>query len=522
MEFLPGGDLYSLLQKLGSIDEDATKYYLLQLLNALKYLHSNGIIHRDLKPDNILISEDGTLKLTDFGLSYMGMIDRQKTNDISLIKAKSLVGTPDYIAPEIIINSSHTFTADYWSLGVILYEFLLGEPPFHGEDENQTYKNILSCRYVIDENDGLSPEATDLIRKLLILNPEERLGAKSIDDIFNHPFFKGVDLNGEPPFRPELKNDEDTEYFETRYQFCEKDEADIVSDIHESGGSCSSSEPIPSLSPSTNMSNIPSMTNMTGIPSMDNSSNVISNFQSVSVNSLAVATRKDAEKRRRSMSFASSPDRPPPSILNLNSTSPDHTLQADQPNPLARPNNPSSIPINVGGNPLNVPLNAPIPNSYDGKPFYYNTVNNKIVGSNGNNFATNNSINGYSYMNSNDSTSRNDNNMNNSMIVSYRNPNNTQINSYNFNGQTPVPQMMPNHGQSAICASQPNKNAPLVLPFQRQYHIPQRRVEGGLPLMPNKVCPSMNEMRRRSYNQKLSPCNSSPAAVKYAFAGPNP
>ena len=296
MEFLPGGDLYSLLQKMGSLDENTTKYYFLQILSALKYLHSSGIIHRDLKPDNILIAEDGKVKLTDFGLSYLGVRNRQN-QDPSLVQAKSLVGTPDYVAPEIIMNSNHSYSVDYWSMGVILYECLIGEPPFHGEDEKQTYKNILSGKYIINEDDGLSPEAIDLIHKLLILNPEERLGSKNIDDIFNHPFFKGVDINGEPPFVPQLANEEDTEYFETRYTFNEKDEADIVADISD----CLSPQPVPQFEnhPVTLDAIHQQRSNSNETPTT-----IKNNFESVSVESLAQVTRMVAAKRRRSMSFA--------------------------------------------------------------------------------------------------------------------------------------------------------------------------------------------------------------------------
>ena len=355
MEYLPGGDLFSLLQKLGSLDEHSTKIYMLQILNALKYLHSNGIIHRDLKPDNILIAADGNLKLTDFGLSYIGMVHRQenegknknkgnnkeknkdsdkdkknnknqKNNEInniplksflsesnndkkdkmasnqksnssnsnssnqendnlnqndssnslsasnmhltdssfstsnsksdlesdlnkssnknsnnsvvtdpSLLKAKSMVGTPDYIAPEIILHRPHTVTCDYWSLGIILYECLYGEPPFHGETEKETYQNILSgvIYFDEDEEEEVSEDAKDLIQKLLKIYPENRLGANGIEDIFNHPFFSDIKSldEEEPPFKPVLTSELDTEYFETRYKFDSQDDSDILEDI---------------------------------------------------------------------------------------------------------------------------------------------------------------------------------------------------------------------------------------------------------------------------------------------------
>jgi serine/threonine protein kinase len=116
-EFVPGGDLYSLLQNLGSLTEDVAKFYAIELLIALRFLRENGICHRDVKPDNILISASGHLKLTDFGLSFLGMVDRASDGARLMSEAKSFVGTPDYIAPEIILNHPHSFRVDYWSLG---------------------------------------------------------------------------------------------------------------------------------------------------------------------------------------------------------------------------------------------------------------------------------------------------------------------------------------------------------------------------------------------------------------------
>ena len=280
MEFLPGGDLYSLLQKFGSLDEDTTKYYMFQVLMALKYLHSNGIIHRDLKPDNILVSASGSVKLTDFGLSHLGVSDRQMNQGVKesgLVRSQSFVGTPDYIAPEIIMNLSHTVSCDYWSLGIIIYECLTGVPPFHAETEEATHRNILSGKFTFDPDDEISSEGMDIIRQLLTKNQDERLGARNIDDIFNHPWFKGYDITDQkPPFIPELKDEVDTDYFEERYQFVQHDETDILDDIK-----IQSEMKLLQYTKDTN----------------------IRDFESVSIDSLAKATREAAGKRRRSASF---------------------------------------------------------------------------------------------------------------------------------------------------------------------------------------------------------------------------
>ena len=240
-EFVPGGDLYSLLEHVGALSEDNAKIYAMEILLALRYLRENGIIHRDIKPDNILVSASGHLKLTDFGLSYMGMVDRRLGIDMDqgeglsqdgevLKEASSFVGTPDYIAPEIIMNQSHSFTVDYWSLGIMIYEFVYGLPPFHGATERETHRNILIGHAKFDGTN--TPEFEDLIKKLLTIDPSRRLGARSIDEIIQHPWFNGVDPDtATPPFIPELASETDTGYFEQRYNFDNNEDASILYDL---------------------------------------------------------------------------------------------------------------------------------------------------------------------------------------------------------------------------------------------------------------------------------------------------
>ena len=236
MEYLPGGDLYSLLQNIGSFDEDTAKLYTFEIVLALKYLHSNGIIHRDLKPDNILISKEGKIKLTDFGLSHLGLIDRRNNEEPVEAEETKIIGTPDYIAPEILLEKKHTYTCDYWSLGCMVYEFLIGIPPFHAETEEETFKNILRGHIDLSSDVGIedfSDEAIDFIKALLVTDPTKRLGANGIDEIMNHPWFKGVDPDKDsPPFIPELNSKYDTDYFKQRYQF-KDDDSDIIEDIND-------------------------------------------------------------------------------------------------------------------------------------------------------------------------------------------------------------------------------------------------------------------------------------------------
>jgi serine/threonine protein kinase len=236
MEYLPGGDLYSVLQNIGCLDEPDALIYAAQIVSALEFLRNSKVIHRDLKPDNILVDSSGRLRLTDFGLSFYGMVDRSIGSSPDLPPVDdAFVGTPDYTAPEIVMGQPHTFTADYWALGAILYEFLAGVPPFHAETPAETFQKILRGQYDSSELAGFSAEANDLIRSLLCLDPERRLGSGSIDEVKHHPWFARIDWDHledlHPPFVPELQDGLDTSYFEERYSFHEGDEHDILEDV---------------------------------------------------------------------------------------------------------------------------------------------------------------------------------------------------------------------------------------------------------------------------------------------------
>ena len=235
MEYLPGGDLYSMLQNIGCLDERDAQIYTAQIVAALEFLRKNNIIHRDLKPDNILVDAAGKLKLTDFGLSFFGMVDRSIATPSNPMFDVSFVGTPDYTAPEIVLSQRHSFTADYWALGTLLYEFLTGVPPFHGDTPAETFQNIVKGNYDESELDESSPEVKDFIRRLLCQDPEKRLGSGSIDEIKHHPWFANIDWDRvqdlPPPFVPSLNSSLDTSYFEERYNFQDRDDSDILEDI---------------------------------------------------------------------------------------------------------------------------------------------------------------------------------------------------------------------------------------------------------------------------------------------------
>ncbi|KAI3757087.1 hypothetical protein L6452_04620 [Arctium lappa] len=245
MEYLNGGDLYSLLRNLGCLDEDVARVYIAEVVLALEYLHSLRVVHRDLKPDNLLIAHDGHIKLTDFGLSKVGLIN--STDDLSgpavsgtsLLgehesqsslsesqqerrKKRSAVGTPDYLAPEILLGTGHGTSADWWSVGVILFELIVGIPPFNAEHPQTIFDNILNRNIpwpaVPDE---MSPEAQDLIDQLLTEDPNQRLGARGATEVKQHQFFRDINWDTlarqKAAFVPSSESALDTSYFTSRY-----------------------------------------------------------------------------------------------------------------------------------------------------------------------------------------------------------------------------------------------------------------------------------------------------------------
>ncbi|KAK6948682.1 hypothetical protein Daesc_010452 [Daldinia eschscholtzii] len=373
MEYLNGGDCASLIKVLGGLPEEWVKKYLGEVILGVEHLHDRGIIHRDLKPDNLLIDQKGHLKLTDFGLSRMGLIGRQKralnsgnaeptpdllktgpfvrSTSVASSRSTSLdfhgshhspaatpqitpdngagqpsyftlsqvhpsgqrsdsggsetlthmmgnfslgdpqhsqaslrspredisdggnaspdlpslqqttshnsdmhrntppqssmmpppmalfdpedtnrrfVGTPDYLAPETIKGARQDETSDWWSVGCIMFEFLYGYPPFHANEAEQVFENILERKIMWpDEPDDVSPEAKDLINKLLCIDPQQRLGSNRDgkyesggEEIRSHPWFEGINwstlLQDDAQFVPQPENPEDTEYFDAR------------------------------------------------------------------------------------------------------------------------------------------------------------------------------------------------------------------------------------------------------------------------------------------------------------------
>eukprot|EP00658_Telonema_sp_P-2_P070725 TRINITY_DN60138_c0_g3_i1.p1 TRINITY_DN60138_c0_g3~~TRINITY_DN60138_c0_g3_i1.p1 ORF type:complete len:413 (+),score=101.54 TRINITY_DN60138_c0_g3_i1:168-1406(+) len=186
MEYLSGGELLSKISESESarLDESLAAFYTAQVLLGMEALHAWGWVHRDIKPENILLSARGYAKLADLGFCKQVGHGRDK-------KAQSSLGTPEYMAPEMIQALGHGKPLDYWCLGVLLYEMVVGSPPFKSEDPFSIYQLALKLDYQLDEQ--VSNTTNDLIQRLIVRNPEDRIGVSSTLELKNHDFFSGVD-----------------------------------------------------------------------------------------------------------------------------------------------------------------------------------------------------------------------------------------------------------------------------------------------------------------------------------------
>ncbi|XP_056270671.1 microtubule-associated serine/threonine-protein kinase 3 isoform X2 [Pseudoliparis swirei] len=245
LEYVEGGDCANLLKNMGPLPVEMTRLYFAETVLALEYLHNYGIVHRDLKPDNLLITSMGHIKLTDFGLSKMGLMN-MTTNlyeghvekDTREFIDKQVCGTPEYIAPEVILRQGYGKPVDWWAMGVILYEFLVGCVPFFGDTPEELFGQVVSDDIIWPEGDDMLPfDAQDLITHLLRQMPRERLGTGGAPEVKQHPFFVGLDWNGllrqKAEFIPQLEAEDDTSYFDTRserYHHLASDEDEETND----------------------------------------------------------------------------------------------------------------------------------------------------------------------------------------------------------------------------------------------------------------------------------------------------
>ncbi|OMO86501.1 hypothetical protein COLO4_21100 [Corchorus olitorius] len=259
MEYLPGGDMMTLLMREDTLTEDVAKFYIAQSVLAIESIHKHNYIHRDIKPDNLLLDKNGHMKLSDFGLckpldcTTLPAIHENKPMDDENMSepmdidgcipdadnksswrspreqlqhwqmnrrklAFSTVGTPDYIAPEVLLKKGYGMECDWWSLGAIMYEMLIGYPPFYSDDPITTCRKIVHWRNHLrfPEDSKLTHEAKDLICRLLC-DVEHRLGTGGASQIKAHPWFKDVVWDKlyemDAAFKPEVNGELDTQNF---------------------------------------------------------------------------------------------------------------------------------------------------------------------------------------------------------------------------------------------------------------------------------------------------------------------
>ncbi|KAI4729438.1 Pkinase-domain-containing protein [Aureobasidium sp. EXF-10728] len=199
LDLANGGELLGHLKKMGTFDEDCTRFYGAQILDSIAYMHSKGIIHRDLKPENVLLDEQMHTKITDFGTAKIldikspgasgndGPGSGDPMDGAEQERAVSFVGTAEYVSPELLTDKNACKASDLWAFGCIMYQLLAGRPPFKAGNEYQTFQKIVALDYHFP--DGFPGVARDLIERLLVLDPSKRL---PIEHIKSHPFFDGI------------------------------------------------------------------------------------------------------------------------------------------------------------------------------------------------------------------------------------------------------------------------------------------------------------------------------------------
>ncbi|ORY85674.1 hypothetical protein BCR37DRAFT_412365 [Protomyces lactucae-debilis] len=214
MDYVSGGDLMLHIQK-EQFGRQRARFYAAEVCLALKYFHENGIIYRDLKLDNILLGTDGHIKVADYGLCKEEMWAGQTTT--------TFCGTPEFMAPEILAEQRYGRAVDWWAFGVLIYQMLLGQSPFRGEDEDEIFDAILSDEPLYPIH--MPKDSVDILRKLLIREPEKRLGCGPTDalEVMNHPFFADIDWDAiyhkrvKPTYVPTLRDATDTSNFDEEF-----------------------------------------------------------------------------------------------------------------------------------------------------------------------------------------------------------------------------------------------------------------------------------------------------------------
>lgn len=200
LDYFTGGELFFHLKSHGRFPEERAKFYAAEITLALECLHKNDIVYRDLKPENVLLDNEGHIRLTDFGLSKDSVGSKQLTH--------TFCGTPEYLAPEVIHGAGYGQAVDWWSLGTLLYEMLTGLPPFFNQNLHVMYEKIIRAKLTFPSY--LSQDARLILASLLERSPRRRLGSGDVDEIKNHSFFSNINWDQlyrkeiSPPFKPTI------------------------------------------------------------------------------------------------------------------------------------------------------------------------------------------------------------------------------------------------------------------------------------------------------------------------------
>ena len=204
LQFMKGGELFQHLKRAKRFSEYQAKFYAAAIILGLGHLHNKNFIYRDLKLENLLLDEKGYAMLTDFGLAKFIKKDE---------KALTFCGTPEYLSPEVILGKGHNRPADWWSLGILIYEMMFGIPPFYTQDIKQMYRRIIKEAVVFKPGVTVSADAKDIILKLLEKDPNRRFGTTADSlEVMSHPWFADIDFELlvqkklKAPFIPDLNN----------------------------------------------------------------------------------------------------------------------------------------------------------------------------------------------------------------------------------------------------------------------------------------------------------------------------
>jgi len=206
MDLMPGGDLRYHLGKQRKFSEEQTKFFVACIVMALEFMHMNGVIHRDIKPENLVLDNQGYVRVTDLGIARVWRPDN----------ASDTSGTPGYMAPEVMCRQNHGVASDYYAVGVMAYEFMIGKRPYLGRSRKEIRDNILAKQVQIKKNEvpeGWSLEAADFINRMIQRKPSNRLGLNGPSEVKNHPWLKDfpwdklMNKQLSPPFMPANKDD---------------------------------------------------------------------------------------------------------------------------------------------------------------------------------------------------------------------------------------------------------------------------------------------------------------------------